>query len=223
MSHKTKQGALKAARDALGEHAIEGVDFNVHNTGAGWTYSEMGAATDAAAEAQAKRFKVFREGKITESESTTGLVNVKDIGGAEVWVKDGEPLVVDGVLYPNKTRATEARKAKERAAAEPAKPKERVVNTTASKKPAAPKKARVPKEVVQTSDRASRAPGKGDTIQAMLREPNGSTSEQMEKAVGWKPHSVRGYLGTLRSKGVKITSTKDGKAPTVYRIEEDVV
>ena len=37
MAHKTREGALKAARAAMGPEAIQGVDFDLHNTGAGWS------------------------------------------------------------------------------------------------------------------------------------------------------------------------------------------
>lgn len=61
---------------------------------------------------------------------------------------------------------------------------------------------------------------KAAMIQAMLRTPEGATSKQLEMATGWAPHSVRGYLGTLRKAKVRVTSTKLPKQPTVYRIED---
>jgi len=54
-SHKTKQAALKAARKDLGERAIEGVDFTLRNTGAGWIAIKIPAANQAAADAQTRR------------------------------------------------------------------------------------------------------------------------------------------------------------------------
>lgn len=54
-SHKTKTGALRAARKSLGERAVEGVDFTLRNTGAGWIILKIPPANKAAAEAQAKR------------------------------------------------------------------------------------------------------------------------------------------------------------------------
>lgn len=60
---------------------------------------------------------------------------------------------------------------------------------------------------------------KGALIQAMLKAPEGATSKQIEAATGWAPHSVRGYLGTLRKAMVNVTSTKLKGLPTVYRIE----
>jgi hypothetical protein len=55
MSHKTKQSALEAARKALGPNAMEGVDFNLRNTGAGWEHESIPAANPAAVKAKAKK------------------------------------------------------------------------------------------------------------------------------------------------------------------------
>lgn len=46
----------------------------------------------------------------------------------------------------------------------------------------------------------------------------GATSKEMEAATGWAPHSVRGLLGTMRKKGVKVVSTKLKGEPTVYSV-----
>lgn len=58
---------------------------------------------------------------------------------------------------------------------------------------------------------------KGALIQSMLMK--GATSKELEAATGWKPHSVRGYLGTLRKSGVNVVSHKEKGEPTVYRVE----
>lgn len=55
MPHKTKQSALKAARKALGDTAVEGVDFVLRNTGAGWVHEEVPAANEAAAKSKARK------------------------------------------------------------------------------------------------------------------------------------------------------------------------
>jgi hypothetical protein len=62
---------------------------------------------------------------------------------------------------------------------------------------------------------------KGALIQAMLSTPGGATSKELEAATGWQPHSVRGYLGTLRKAGVSVVSKKLKGEPTIYRIEAD--
>ncbi len=59
---------------------------------------------------------------------------------------------------------------------------------------------------------------KGAMIQAMLLK--GATSKELEAATGWKPHSVRGYLGTLRKAKVNVVSHKTKGEPTIYRIEK---
>lgn len=64
---------------------------------------------------------------------------------------------------------------------------------------------------------------KTDLILAMLRAPGGATSKALEAATGWQPHSVRGLLGSLRKKGVPVTSDKQPKQPTVYSIPENGV
>lgn len=55
MAHKTKQAALKAARKDLGEAAVEGMDFTLRNTGAGWICIKIPPANVAAEKAQAAR------------------------------------------------------------------------------------------------------------------------------------------------------------------------
>lgn len=46
-----------------------------------------------------------------EANKAKGLKQAKDIGGNEVWVAPDSPLLVKGVVYPNKARANEARNA----------------------------------------------------------------------------------------------------------------
>lgn len=54
----------------------------------------------------------------------------------------------------------------------------------------------------------------------MLERPEGATGAQLQAAFGWLPHTVRGFLSTLKSKGQPITTTKNGKV-TTYRIIRD--
>ena len=51
---KTKPAALKAARQALGD-AVEGIDFNLRNTGAGWVYEEIPGSNALAVEEKAAK------------------------------------------------------------------------------------------------------------------------------------------------------------------------
>lgn len=149
--HKTKEAALKAARADLGDDAIEGVDFKLVNSGAGWTHESI------------------------------------------------------ALIAP--------------------KPKSAPKPKTASKAKAA---AKAPKAVPAPKAKAVKAaapksqPAEGQTktqvIEGMLKRPGGATSKEMEEATGWQPHSVRGLLGTMRAKGVKVISKKHPKEPTVYSI-----
>jgi hypothetical protein len=83
----------------------------------------------------------------------------------------------------------------------------------AAKKAAAPKTEATPK---------ASGPNKTEQLIAMMKRPGGATSAEMEAAVGWQPHSVRGLLGTLRKAGTAIISTKNGKDPTYYQIKAEV-
>lgn len=53
--HKTKQGALKAARAEMGDDVVEDIDFNLRQTGTGWTHEAIPPANEPAVKAQAKR------------------------------------------------------------------------------------------------------------------------------------------------------------------------
>ena len=55
MATKTKEGALKAARKLYGPTAVEGVDFTLRNTGAGWEHEAIPAANEPAKKARATR------------------------------------------------------------------------------------------------------------------------------------------------------------------------
>lgn len=234
MTHKTKQAALKAARTALGDEAIEGVDFNLKQTGAGWTHEEIPPATDAAAEAQGKRLALQptdEEVRVSDPElggtmrkmtpaaaSAAGYIEAKDISGAEVWTKPDSPMLVDGVIYPNKTRATEAVRLREQRAAEPAPAHGPTKTPKAAKPPAKVKAKAAPKKTASAKPVAPEGKTKADVLTDLLKGSGGATSKEMEEATGWQPHSVRGFLGTLRKKGVNVISKKLPNEPTIYRI-----
>ena len=61
-------------------------------------------------------------------------------------------------------------------------------------------------------------PTKTATILKLLRRPKGASIAELQKATGWKPHSVRAALTGLRKKGDKIKRTKNAKDTTVYSI-----
>jgi predicted ArsR family transcriptional regulator len=56
-------------------------------------------------------------------------------------------------------------------------------------------------------------------LEAMLRQPGGTTIEQLGKSLGWQPHSVRGAIaGSLKKKGVAVASEKPEGGERIYRI-----
>lgn len=245
MTHKTRQGALTAARAAMGEDAIEGIDFNLKQTGTGWTHEEIPPANEGAAAAQGARIKLKPTDeevsvadpelggtlrKMTPAAATAaGYVEAKDTGGNEVWAKPDSPMLVGGVIYPNKTRATEARRLQEQAAAPKPLTEEQKAGAKAAHnaigaalgggKPAkAPTAAAAPKKAATPKPAAPEGKTKSDILMEMLTTAGGATSAEMETATGWQPHSVRGFLGTLRKKGVEVVAKKLPKEPTIYRV-----
>jgi hypothetical protein len=103
--------------------------------------------------------------------------------------------------------------------------------------PKAGEKAKRTQGKTPTTDapgRAGRAPKRGSgsqptlrsgTKQAqvieLLRRPDGASIEELEKATGWQPHSVRGIIaGALKKKlGLTVTSKKAENGVRRYRIE----
>ena len=56
-------------------------------------------------------------------------------------------------------------------------------------------------------------------LESMLRQPNGATIEQLGKSLRWQSHSVRGAIaGTLKKKGIAVTSEKPEGGERIYRI-----
>jgi hypothetical protein len=64
-------------------------------------------------------------------------------------------------------------------------------------------------------------PTKIDSILKLLGRPNGATIEQLRKATGWQPHSVRASLSGLRKKDHKVERSTGAKGATTYRILKD--
>lgn len=58
---------------------------------------------------------------------------------------------------------------------------------------------------------------KTDAVLKLIGRSQGATIEQIGKATGWQPHSVRAALSGLRKKGHAIVRAKDAKDATVYR------
>jgi len=62
---------------------------------------------------------------------------------------------------------------------------------------------------------------KTETILEMLKRPEGATAEDLLKATGWQPHSLRGFIsGTLGKKmGLTVTSTKGEDGERSYSVK----
>jgi hypothetical protein len=91
------------------------------------------------------------------------------------------------------------------------------------------KTRRSPKSVTTTANRTKpSSPGgrqrqhtKKQIALALLERSKGASIAEMQHAMGWQPHSVRGFLaGTVRKMpGVILVSEKPGTGPRRYRVE----
>jgi hypothetical protein len=88
--------------------------------------------------------------------------------------------------------------------------------TPAKKAPKGAKKA-----TPVAKEKATRSGSKTNKILELLRQPGGVTSSALQKASGWQPHSVRGFLsGTVGKKmGLKVISAKGEDGERNYSIE----
>ncbi len=70
--------------------------------------------------------------------------------------------------------------------------------------------------------RQSQSNGRSKTakILALLKRPNGASLEQLQKATGWQPHSVRGFLsGAIKKKmGLRVRSEKPADGVRTYHV-----
>ena len=88
---------------------------------------------------------------------------------------------------------------------------------TAAKKAKPTKKARRPKKAVG-KPKADRSNKKAEVI-AMLKRAKGAGLAEVTTATGWQPHTVRGFVSILGSKGgEKIESSKSDAGERTYRI-----
>lgn len=74
-----------------------------------------------------------------------------------------------------------------------------------------------PKPVVEATETVTPAGDRGATkalIVCMIVA--GSTLKELTGATGWQPHTMRGYISTLKSKGMPIVASKEDGV-TVYR------
>ena len=54
-------------------------------------------------------------------------------------------------------------------------------------------------------------------LEGLLGRPRGATIGQLQKALGWQPHTIRAAISRLRKDGTEITLDHSGKTPA-YRM-----
>lgn len=97
-----------------------------------------------------------------------------------------------------------------------------------SKSKAKPKELSVPmraglNSVTELGKRKAKGETKQDTILKLLRRKEGATMEDLQAAVGWQKHTIRGALSRAIGKklGLKIESAKNEQSIRVYKILGD--
>jgi hypothetical protein len=115
-------------------------------------------------------------------------------------------LVANAAAKPTKKASVSAR----RANVAPKKPKAGKKATPAKKAPKGAKKAK-----------GARDGSKAAKILDLLKRPGGATCKELQKASGWQPHSVRGFLsGTVGKKmGLTVVSTKGEDGERSYSVK----
>ena len=72
-----------------------------------------------------------------------------------------------------------------------------------------------------TKSRKTKRTTKSHQIVSLLSRPNGASIAELIKATSWQAHSVRGFMaGTLKKKGMEVTSTREDDKDRRYRILE---
>jgi uncharacterized protein DUF3489 len=130
--------------------------------------------------------------------------------------KVGLSVAASSASEKSKNRPTLDRPSAVKIAAAQSKPVKKVRDRP---KVSAAKKASIAKPVGKSSRKAA-AGSKQDRVIALLQRPGGATLDNLVKATGWQPHSVRGFLaGTVRKKlKLQLQSQKvDGRR--TYRIK----
>jgi Protein of unknown function (DUF3489) len=94
-------------------------------------------------------------------------------------------------------------------------------------KPKGARKAGKKTKPAKKAARAKKAPAKPNAdrtnkkaeIIAMMKRAKGATLPEIMKATGWQPHTVRGFVSILGSKGgEKIESSKNAAGERMYKI-----
>src|SRR5579871_3195198 len=92
--------------------------------------------------------------------------------------------------------------------------------TKSGKKPSPAKKA--PKARTGENKTGSARDGsKAAKVLELLKRPGGATANELMKATGWQPHSIRGFLsGTIRKKmGLDVVSAKTEDGERSYSVK----
>ena len=140
-------------------------------------------------------------------------------------VESSVPFVDDAAREPEVKETeevkTEPKKAaKKKTAKAKAKTSAKAKSTPKGKKskatPKTQKSASAPKSKKLAETHAPRDGSKREKLIAMMSRASGATGEELQQEFGWLPHSVRGAISTLRSKGTPITTEKNSKWQTVY-------
>ena len=78
-----------------------------------------------------------------------------------------------------------------------------------------------PRAAAKQTENVARDGSKAATILELLKRPGGATSQELMKATGWQPHSVRGFLsGTIRKKmRLEVVSAKGEEGDRSYSIK----
>ena len=64
-------------------------------------------------------------------------------------------------------------------------------------------------------------PTKTATILKLLRRPRGASVAEIQKAVGWKDHSIRAALTALRKKGHDVVRDQSDAGISRYHVSEE--
>jgi hypothetical protein len=86
-------------------------------------------------------------------------------------------------------------------------------------KPKAPKAPRAKKAKLAAEQKTPREGTAKAKVVTLMRRKGGVTLEEIMKATGWLPHTIRGFVSLLRSKsGLPIESTRREDGARVYTI-----
>ena len=89
----------------------------------------------------------------------------------------------------------------------------------ARKSPRSAKSDTVVAKKAKSATRRGRQRTKKQIALSLLERSKGATVAEMQKALGWQAHSVRGFLSSTAKKlpGVDLVSNKTGTGPRRYR------